>query len=41
MRAVRALGTVLLLSLAAAIGAQEGGDLQAQILYAYQTEDLG
>jgi tetratricopeptide (TPR) repeat protein len=41
MRAVRGLGTVLLLSLAAAIGAQEGGDLQAQILYAYQTEDLG
>ena len=32
---------VLLLSLAATLGAQEGGDLQAQILYAYQTEDLG
>jgi tetratricopeptide (TPR) repeat protein len=41
MRSVRALGTVLLLSLAATLGAQEGGDLQAQILYAYQTEDLG
>jgi tetratricopeptide (TPR) repeat protein len=40
MRSVRGLGTVLLLSLAAAIGAQEGGDLQAQILYAYHTEDL-
>ena len=41
MRSVRGLGTVLLLSLAATLGAQEGGDLQAQILYAYQTEDLG
>src|ERR1700722_7693754 len=41
MRLVRALGTVLLLSLAATLGAQEGGDLQAQILYAYQTEDIG
>jgi tetratricopeptide (TPR) repeat protein len=41
MRSVRSLGTVLLLSLAATLGAQEGGDLQAQILYAYQTEDLG
>ncbi len=39
MRSMR--GLVLLLSLAAAAGAQEGGDLQAQILYAYQTEDLG
>ena len=29
----------LLLSLRGALGAQEGGDLQAQILYAYQTED--
>jgi hypothetical protein len=28
-----------LLLLAAASGAQQGGDLQAQILYAYQTED--
>lgn len=41
MRSVRGLGTVLLLSLAATLSAQEGGDLQAQILYAYQTEDLG
>jgi hypothetical protein len=41
MRSVKALGTVLLCSLAAMLGAQEGGDLQAQILYAYQTEDLG
>jgi tetratricopeptide (TPR) repeat protein len=41
MRSVRGVGTALLLSLAAAAGAQEGGDLQAQILYAYQTEDLG
>jgi hypothetical protein len=41
MRSVRVLGTVLLWSLAATLGAQEGGDLQAQILYAYQTEDLG
>jgi len=41
MRSVRGLGTVLLLLLAATLGAQEGGDLQAQILYAYQTEDLG
>jgi hypothetical protein len=32
---------VLWWSLAATLGAQEGGDLQAQILYAYQTEDLG
>jgi ADP-ribose pyrophosphatase YjhB (NUDIX family) len=32
---------VLLLSLTATLGAQEGGDLQAQILYAYQSEDLG
>jgi hypothetical protein len=41
MRSVKGLGTVLLLSLAATLGAQEGGDLQAQILYAYQTEDFG
>jgi hypothetical protein len=41
MRSVRALATVLLLSLAATLGAQEGGDLQAQILYAYHNEDLG
>ena len=41
MRSVRGLGTVLLLLLAATLSAQEGGDLQAQILYAYQTEDLG
>jgi tetratricopeptide (TPR) repeat protein len=34
-------GLVLSLSLAATAGAQEGGDLQAQILYAYQTEDIG
>jgi hypothetical protein len=32
---------VLFLSLPATLVAQEGGDLQAQILYAYQTEDLG
>jgi hypothetical protein len=38
---VRGLGAVLLWSLAATLGAQEGGDLQAQILYAYQTEDVG
>jgi len=41
MRSTRGLALVLSLSLAAPIGAQEGGDLQAQILYAYQTEDLG
>ena len=41
MRSVRGLGAVLLLSLALAAAAQEGGDLQAQILYAYQTEDFG
>jgi hypothetical protein len=41
MRSLRGPATVLLLSLAATLGAQEGGDLQAQILYAYQTEDLG
>jgi tetratricopeptide (TPR) repeat protein len=41
MRSVRVPGAVLLLSLAATLGAQEGGDLQAQILYAYHTEDLG
>jgi hypothetical protein len=41
MRSVRGPWTVLLVSLAATLGAQEGGDLQAQILYAYQTEDLG
>jgi tetratricopeptide (TPR) repeat protein len=41
MRSVRGLGIVLSLLLAATLGAQEGGDLQAQILYAYQTEDLG
>src|SRR5580700_1674012 len=28
-----------LLLFAAAVGAQQGGDFQAQILYAYQTED--
>lgn len=41
MRA-RVLSWVLLLSVlsAAPLEAQEGGDLQAQILYAYQTEDL-
>jgi tetratricopeptide (TPR) repeat protein len=35
------VGAVLLLSLSSAAVAQEGGDLQAQILYAYQSEDLG
>ncbi|HTV97775.1 MAG TPA: hypothetical protein VME42_17390 [Steroidobacteraceae bacterium] len=38
MRGVGSWGAVLLL-FAAALGAQEGGDLQAQILYAYQSED--
>jgi len=38
MRAKLLLATVLLLS-AAGLRAQEGGDLQAQILYAFQTED--
>lgn len=41
MRSRWGLGTVLWVSLAATLGAQEGGDLQAQILYAYQTGDLG
>ena len=36
--ASRILSTALLLAAAAAV-AQEGGDIQAQILYAYQTED--
>jgi tetratricopeptide (TPR) repeat protein len=44
MRATSGLRFVLLLSVwapwAAPLEAQEGGDLQAQILYAYQAEDL-
>jgi hypothetical protein len=45
MRGMRGLRLVLFASIAlspwaAPLEAQEGGDLQAQILYAYQTEDL-
>jgi hypothetical protein len=39
MRVVRGLTMAALLLAAAASPAQQGGDLQAQILYAYQTED--
>ena len=39
MFVARKLGLSALLLFAAAAGAQEGGDYQAQILYAYQTED--
>ena len=39
MRSVRGLGRCCRCRCAATLGAQEGGDLQAQILYAYQTED--
>jgi tetratricopeptide (TPR) repeat protein len=39
MFVARKLGLSALLLFAAAAGAQQGGDFQAQILYAYQTED--
>jgi hypothetical protein len=39
MFVARNLMLCALLSWAAAASAQQGGDLQAQILYAYQTED--
>jgi tetratricopeptide (TPR) repeat protein len=39
MLAARGLVASALLLLASALVAQEGGDVQAQILYAYQTED--
>jgi tetratricopeptide (TPR) repeat protein len=40
MSRVRGLVFIVLSCTAALCGAQEGGDLQAQILYAYQTEDF-
>jgi tetratricopeptide (TPR) repeat protein len=40
MGRVRALVFALLTFAAVLVSAQEGGDLQAQILYAYQTEDV-
>ncbi len=39
MLSVRSLVAAALLLWAASAPAQQGGDLQAQILYAYQTED--